>query len=50
MLHPPHVATCTSREGGTFAETEDPGEVWFGEEAAARMVNWLAGGSTLDLA
>jgi len=30
------------REGGTFAETEDPGEVWFGEEAAARMVNWLA--------
>jgi 2-polyprenyl-3-methyl-5-hydroxy-6-metoxy-1,4-benzoquinol methylase len=30
------------REGEVFAETEDPGEVWFGEEAAARMVTWVA--------
>ena len=31
-----------------FAEIGDPGEAWFGEEAAARMVNWLAGDQHLE--
>ena len=32
-----------------FAEIGDPGEAWFGEEAAARMVNWLAGAQNLQI-
>ena len=29
------------QEVQTFSETGDPGEVWFGEAAGARMVQWL---------
>ena len=32
-----------------FAEIGDPGEAWFGEEAGARMVNWLAGAQNLQI-
>ena len=35
-------SSAYQREVATFAESGDVGEVWFGEEAAVRMVNWLA--------
>ena len=33
--------SCYDTENVNFDDHGDVGEVWFGEEAAARMVNWL---------